>query len=49
MADDDDVMALFDDIAAFLNAPPVEVQDSLDSPTTLFSAEEVEEALSTIL
>lgn len=41
IADGDDVLALFDDIAAFIDADPAEVQDSLDSPTTHFSVEEV--------
>lgn len=44
-----DVLALFDDIAAFLDAVLTEVQDSPYSPMTHFSAEEVEEARFTII
>lgn len=36
MADNDDVMALFDDIVTFLDAASAEIQDSPDSLTTHF-------------
>lgn len=41
--DDNDVLALFDDIASYLDAQPVEVQVSPESLTTQFSAKEVED------
>lgn len=48
MTDNVIVVALFDDISAFLNVVPSMVQVTLDSPAPHFSAEEVEEAWSIV-
>lgn len=48
MVDDDDVIALFDNIIVFLDVAPAKVQDSPDSSMIHFSAKEVEEAQLTI-
>lgn len=48
MVDENDVMSLFDDIAAFLDIAPAEAQDSSDSPTTHFLTTKVEETRSMV-